>query len=101
MRRAAKIDQNQPAIVEALRADGWSVQSLAQIGKGCPDLLISRDGETIVVECKMPGERLNKDQLDWLDKWQGIYVIATDPADTVAEVHHLPNFGLDSRTREA
>ena len=42
MRRAAKIDDNQPAIVKALRAHGCDVLSLAAVGNGCPDLLVSR-----------------------------------------------------------
>lgn len=42
MRRAAKIDDNQPAIVKALRAHGCDVASLAAVGNGCPDLLVSR-----------------------------------------------------------
>lgn len=39
--RAAKVDANQDAIVTALRAAGATVQSLAPIGKGCPDLLVA------------------------------------------------------------
>lgn len=42
MRRAAKIDSNQQAIVKALRAHGCDVMSLAAVGDGCPDLLVSR-----------------------------------------------------------
>lgn len=38
--RAAKTDANQTAIVEALRARGHRVQSLAGVGKGVPDLLV-------------------------------------------------------------
>lgn len=40
MRRAARTDANQTAIVEALRKCGASVQSLAAVGKGVPDLLV-------------------------------------------------------------
>jgi hypothetical protein len=42
MRRAAKIDANQPAIVKALRAHGCDVLSLAAVGDGCPDILVAR-----------------------------------------------------------
>ena len=38
MRRAARIDQNHQAIVEALRASGWRVWSTARQGGGYPDL---------------------------------------------------------------
>jgi hypothetical protein len=40
MRRAAKIDANQPQIVEALRKAGATVHSLAAVGNGIPDLLV-------------------------------------------------------------
>lgn len=42
MRRAAHVDANQGSIVEALRAVGCKVLSLAAIGKGVPDLLVRR-----------------------------------------------------------
>lgn len=41
MRRAAKVDANHNEIVDALRDAGCSVLSLAAVGRGCPDLLVS------------------------------------------------------------
>jgi hypothetical protein len=38
--RPAKVDANQGEIVEALRAHGCEVLSLAPMGGGCPDLLV-------------------------------------------------------------
>lgn len=52
MRRAAKVDANQAAIVGALRACGAQVLSLAAIGKGCPDLLILHRGRYQLLEVK-------------------------------------------------
>ncbi len=40
MRRAARIDENQPAIVRTLIACGCEVQSLAAVGAGVADLLV-------------------------------------------------------------
>ena len=76
MRRAAKIDANQPAIVDALRACGAVVQSLAAVGNGCPDLLVAYRGHTIIVEIKdgskPPSAReLTPDQLKWHAAWKG------------------------------
>ena len=45
----AKVDANQKVIVEALRAAGCFVQSLAGVGKGCPDLLVGSDGKWYVI----------------------------------------------------
>lgn len=76
MRRAAKIDANQPAIVQALRAVGASVQSLAAVGKGCPDLLVGFRGSDYLLEVKDGGKppserRLTPSQVEWHGVWQG------------------------------
>jgi hypothetical protein len=73
-RTAAKIDANQPEIVEALRAVGVSVQSMAEIGGGCPDLLCGVDGPdgcVFIIEIKVPGEGLNPRQKSWHAAWRG------------------------------
>lgn len=76
MRRAAKIDANQQAIVQAMRQAGASVQSLAAVGCGCPDLLVGYRGRTALVECKdgdkPPSKQvLTEDQLKWHGAWRG------------------------------
>lgn len=52
MKRAAKIDDNQRALVSILRQAGYSVLSLAAIGKGVPDLLVARNGVMWLIEVK-------------------------------------------------
>jgi len=47
VRRAAKIDAPQVAIVQALRKAGCSVLSLAPVGHGCPDLLVRGRGDKL------------------------------------------------------
>lgn len=76
MRRAAKIDDNQKEIVQALRAVGATVQTLAAVGKGVPDLLVGHQGKTLLLEVKdgnkAPSERrLTEDQLKWHGAWRG------------------------------
>jgi len=76
MRRAAKVDANQEQIVEALRAVGATVQTLAAVGKGVPDLLVGYQGKTLLLEVKdgrrPPSERrLTEDQLAWHGAWRG------------------------------
>ncbi len=44
MRRAARIDDNQREIVEALRKAGATVRITAQLGDGFPDLLVRPRG---------------------------------------------------------
>ena len=76
MRRAAKVDANHTAIVDALRKLGCSVQSLAAIGQGCPDLLVAVNGHNFLIEVKdgskPPSERrLTSDQKRWHAAWNG------------------------------
>lgn len=80
MRRAAKIDANQPEIVGALRKIGCSVQHLHTIGRGCPDILIGHIGQNYLAEIKdgslAPSRRgLTKDEIDWQESWRGQVVI--------------------------
>jgi len=76
MRKAAKIDANQTEVVNALRAIGASVQSLAATGKGCPDLLVGYRGINYLMEVKdgnkVPSaQELTIDQEHWHSLWQG------------------------------
>jgi hypothetical protein len=74
--RAAKVDANQVQIVEALRAAGATVQSLAMVGQGVPDLLVGFAGKTLLLEVKdgskIPSaRRLTEQQLVWHGAWRG------------------------------
>ena len=72
--RYAKVDANQTAVVSALRAAGASVQSLASVGKGVPDLLIGFRGVNLLMEVKdgnkaKSAQKLTEDQLKWHGQW--------------------------------
>lgn len=76
MRKAAKIDDNQKAIVNVLRQIGASVQSLAATGKGCPDLLVGYHGINYLMEIKdgdkvLSKQKLTIDQEHWHSLWRG------------------------------
>lgn len=82
MRRAANIDKNQPAIVEALRRVGVTVEV---IGKPL-DLLVCCRGETSLVEVKNPERtsddpesRLTTAQIEFIARWPGkIHIVRTE-----------------------
>lgn len=80
MRRAAKVDANQSAVVKALRQLGYSVESLAAVGNGVPDLLVGRNGRTFLLEVKdgskPPSARaLTEHQVQWHQRWKGTPVV--------------------------
>lgn len=76
MRRAAKVDRNQPEIVAALRKAGATVESLAAVGCGVPDLLVGFQGRTVLIEVKdgarpKSERQLTTDQIEWHASWRG------------------------------
>lgn len=86
MRRAAKIDANQTQVIEALRAAGATVQSLAAVGEGVPDLLVGFQGKTLLMEVKdgrkPPSQRqLTDKQLTWHGEWRGGPLCIVDGPD--------------------
>jgi Holliday junction resolvase len=78
MRRAAKVDLNQSEIVDALRKVGVSVQSLASIGRGCPDLVAAKGAQCWLIEVKGDKGKLTPDQQEWIANWRGaVHIVRT------------------------
>ena len=76
MRRAAKVDANQQEIVDALRAAGAKVQSLASVGDGVPDLLVGYNHRLVLLEVKGSKQKryrgmLTEAEARWHDEWEG------------------------------
>jgi Holliday junction resolvase len=83
MRRAAKVDANQDQIVSALRAAGASVQSLAPIGQGCPDLLAARAGQMWLFEVKTGKAEPNDLQKRWHIAWNADVHVVRSPDEAL------------------
>ncbi len=86
MRRAAKVDRNQAEIVKALRKVGATVQSLAMVGNGCPDVLVGFRRSLSVMEIKdgllVPSARkLTPKEEEWHRTWQGFPVFIVKDID--------------------
>jgi hypothetical protein len=81
MRRAAKVDANQPAIIFALRSIGARVMPTHAVGQGFPDLVVSFRGRNILIEIKdgskpPSARRLTPDQKIFHEGWDGeLYVV--------------------------
>ena len=77
-RHAARTDDNQAEVVKRLR-EFSRVTPTHQVGGGFPDLVVQFMGRTILMEVKMPGESLNKDQAKFFAEWNGgeIYIVRT------------------------
>ena len=88
MRRAAKIDRNQPEIVGALRAVGASVQPLHAVGQGCPDLAVGFRGAVYFLEVKdgsLPpsARKLTPAQIEWHRDWRGHVAVVLTAEDAL------------------
>lgn len=72
-----RVDTDQAAIVARLRAAGYSVLSLSGIGKGCPDLLVGKNGVNYLCEVKGTKGKLTLEQEQFLNQWKGTVTILT------------------------
>jgi hypothetical protein len=85
LRRAARVDATQNAIVEALRKVGCWVLHLHMVHGGCPDLLVWNRGRFVLVECKSPGEKINALQAEFMATCPGeIHVVQSAEEALVA-----------------
>lgn len=80
MRKAARRDDNHAEIVQALRQIGCTVQDLAAVGDGCPDILVGFRGRNLCLEikdgAKPPSARkLTPEQCVWHQDWRGQVVV--------------------------
>ena len=83
MRRVAKVDSNQVAVVAALRKIGANVLHLHREGGGCPDLLAGYRGRNVLLEVKMPGEEPNALQVKFIKEWRGEVHVVRSPLEAI------------------
>ena len=83
-RVAARVDSNHAEIVAALRRAGYAVQSLATVGKGCPDLLVANEHMTCVMEVKTEKGKLTPAEEQWLADWPGFVAIVRSVDEALA-----------------
>jgi hypothetical protein len=95
VRQAARVDNNHSEIVEVLEKMGCTVQSLAQLGHGVPDLLVFSDRhpqKTFLAEVKdgrmkASKRRLSEDERAWVNEWPGCVYVITDSESAVAAAY--------------
>jgi len=88
LRLAARIDENQPEIVLALRKMGAGVTTLHSVGHGVSDILVSWRQRWFVMEIKNPtkpkaDQELTKDQKVWIAEQKAPVYIVTSPLEAV------------------
>jgi hypothetical protein len=95
MRRAARVDATQEAIVSALRAAGAYVWVI-----GLPvDLLVGYKGHTFCVEVKSgPRKRLTKLQADFFENWMGGTLCRIDNAESALRMLKVADEQTSTKT---
>lgn len=80
--------------MNALRTAGCSVQSLASVGEGAPDILVGRAGLNYLLEVKTTAKasKLNVTQEMWHRLWRGTVTVVRSPEEALQAV------GLGSST---
>jgi len=91
MRRAARIDSNQQAVVQALRSAGMTCCILSAVGKGVPDLLIGFRGLNFLLELKDGAkceskQSLTADERAFHETWGGQVAVVDSPETAISEV---------------
>jgi len=69
--KAKRVDNNHTEIINQAKSLGISVQSLHELGKGCPDVLFGYGGINIFAEIKNGNNNLNQQQIDYHQNWKG------------------------------
>ncbi len=87
MAYAKRTDANQAEIVKTLRQAGADVYDLSKVGKGIPDLLVTFNGETILMEVKANAKsRYSPDQLKFIANWKGGPLSRVDSPESALRV---------------
>jgi len=89
-----RTDANHAAIVATLRAIGASVVSLADIGGGCPDLLVGYRGVNLLLEVKdgnkpPSARKLTQAEQKFFGDWRGIVYIVFNDSDAIEVVYRV------------
>ena len=102
MRQDAKVDRSQSVIVAALRALGFAVQPIHQVGGGVPDLIVSDEWTMRLVELKcgglptpaLPHEAremlLTDDEKKWHKSWPARTALITNRLSEILETFGWP-----------
>jgi len=89
MKQRARVDKNHPELVACLRKLGCSVLSLAAVGFGCPDLLISYQKQCYLVEVKDTGGTLRESQKEFMRTWGSPVFVVRSKEECVSLLNQL------------
>lgn len=86
MRRAARVDNTQADIVQALRMAGMRVKPTHTMGNGFPDVIVGYRGRNVLLEIKTGDGKLTADEVEWHATWSGQVAVVRTPDEAVDAV---------------
>lgn len=89
--RVHRRDGNHADLVKGLERVGASVQTLAQVGHGCPDLLVGYRGINVLMEIKdgslAPSrKKLSITEESWHEEWRGQVCVVESLEDALRTI---------------
>ena len=66
-----RVDLDQKKVIAQLEGSGFSVLNLSAVGRGCPDLLVGKNGQNFLLEIKSEKGTLTPAQIEFHKNWQG------------------------------
>lgn len=97
MRRAAKTDNNHGEIVRAFEKCGARVLSLAAMGRGVPDLLVSICNRLRLVEVKGAKGKLTPQQVEFTQHWPVDVVRDVSDVERIVRADRLTDYPSNGR----
>lgn len=90
---ARRVDKNQPEIVAALRKAGYRVHHTHRAGFGFPDLLVeSKTRIAVLLEIKMPGEKLTEAEKKFFDEYRCPHKIVYSASEAIEFMQKCDGF---------
>jgi len=89
VRKFARKDANQDAIVETFRGQGASVWIASPLGDGAPDVVVGLNGRAVLVEIKdgskpPSARRLTPDEQAFRSSWRGPYEVIQSVEEAIS-----------------
>lgn len=92
MTYARRVDANHSQIVKTLRELGCSVFDTSRVAGGFPDLVVGRNGKTVLVEIKADEKaKFTPAQEAFMLNWHGSTVSRIDSVDAAIRLVNLLN----------
>ena len=88
------VDRNQQEVIDALRCAGYLVTDIHTLGKGRPDLLVSKYRNLYLVEVKTRDGKLTEDEREFIkDGWP--VIIAYSGQDAIDKLHEAQELRME------